>query len=86
MELTFIAVKGGDLKWQPSSTHQPRPPHPMESLRFPSATPRDKVSCRVWYMHYADSCIFKVLPHTVLSVTLKTTPIAMTIQHHRTRV
>ena len=41
----YHAVKGGNLKRESSSTHQPHLPHPMESLRLPSAaTPKDKVS------------------------------------------
>lgn len=39
-----LAVKGGSLKGESSSTHQPHLPHPMESLRWPSATAKDKVS------------------------------------------
>ena len=40
----FFTVKGGSLDGESSSTHQPHLPHPMESVRLPLVTPRDKVS------------------------------------------
>ena len=74
-KFSILAVKGGSLNGESSSTHQPHLPHPMESVRLPFATPRNKVS---FSRNYAMSmCI--CLDNSILHMLRLPSPITLSL-------